>query len=163
VIDGFTDDGVQVNITTAITTKLHIWNSSIRNNVNNNILMAGTVVGSTIFANIHQSVIENSTDGIDVGSRSHMFVRETMITNNNVNVRVGGTADAEANIDSCHLLNGSNGVRTDLGIARVANSLIGGNATGLVNVAGTLETYQNNMNRGNGAATSGVITPVNPS
>jgi hypothetical protein len=60
----------------------------------------------------------------------------------------------------CQVANNGTGVSAGGGTARVSDSTVSGNTTGLSQTAGTLESFVNNQVGGNGTNTSGTITNV---
>jgi hypothetical protein len=52
------------------------------------------------------------------------------------------------------------GVASSGGVARIGGSTVTGNGTGLAQLSGTLESFGDNMVRGNTTETSGTITTV---
>ena len=165
VIDGFTGDGIEVAQGVANqTTELNVWNSSIRNMHNaggNGALLQTNQVGGLVASNWNSCYIANiNGDGIDVGNNGRAQISDSAIAlATGSSVRVSGTG--EANIDGSQLNMSSNGLRVEGGVGRVSNCQIAGNAVGLQQTGGVLETWQNNLNRGNGANTAGTVTPIN--
>ncbi len=164
-IDGVTGDGIDINVPGGVV-EVYIKNVSIRNAATNGIIMQNTVAGGLVLATIDDFQVNNSTgDGIEAGARAHITMRNGVISTHNgassAGVRVAGDATSEANVDTCILTFNGDGVRVDLGTARVANSIISGGNTALRNVGGTLKTFGTNRIDGNGNV--GVITPISQS
>jgi len=161
IIDGVVGDGVDVNIAGGNVAELYMTNVSIRNAVGNGVVTnasnAAGLVASTL-TNVH---IANCGDGFEAALRSVASIRNTTITTNNgvnaAGVRVNGSTSS-VDVDTCTLSFNTSGVRVDLGTAKVANSVLTGNSTGLHNVGGTLSTYGDNRRVGN--PDSGVISPA---
>ncbi|HEV2802856.1 MAG TPA: right-handed parallel beta-helix repeat-containing protein [Pyrinomonadaceae bacterium] len=161
-IDGVTGDGIDINVPTGVA-EVYIKNVSVRNAATNGMIFQSS--GGLILATIEDFQVNNSAgDGIEAGARSRVTMRNGVISTHNgassAGVRVAGTADADVNVDSCVLMYNVDGVRVDLGTARVANSVIGGGATALRNVGGTLKTFGTNRID---APNVGVITPISQS
>jgi hypothetical protein len=161
LIEAFANDGIEVIVGTAMTTELHVRNTVIRNCVSDGISLTNSVVGGLVLATIDNTQLSNNGTGLNASSRSRAAVRNSTIsTNSSAGVTTGGTSDVDVSVVGCTLTYNPSAVLVNLGTARVARSLITGNTTGLNNVAGVLETYQNNRNRGNTNNTLGAITPA---
>jgi hypothetical protein len=161
-IDGLVGDGIEVTVPGGVV-ELYVKNVSIRNCATNGVLLQNTVGGGLVLATLDQVQINNSTgDGMEVGARAHATIRNSVISTHNgassAGVRVSGTADAEANVDSCIFTFNQSAVRVDVGTARVSNSIISGGNIALQNVGGTIKTFGTNKIDGN--ANAGVITPI---
>jgi hypothetical protein len=160
-IDGLVGDGVEVNIAGANVAELYMRNVSIRNCVGNGIVMNASNASGLVAASIDHVSVTNCGDGVEATLRSVASLSNSTISTNNgasaAGVRVNG-ATSEINVDSCNISFNTNGVRVDLGTARVANSVFTGNSTGLSNGAGTLKTYGDN--RRDGQPDVGVIGPA---
>jgi hypothetical protein len=160
-IDGLVGDGVEVNIAGANVAELYMRNVSIRNCVGNGIITTASNASGLVAASIDNVSITNSGDGFEAGARSVASLSNSTISTNNgagaAGVRVNG-ATSSVDIDTCRISFNTNGVKVDLGTAKVANSVFTGNTTGLNNAGGTLSTYGDNRRVGNPDA--GVISPA---
>jgi parallel beta helix pectate lyase-like protein len=165
LIDGVVGQGIEVNVG-AIVTEVFVNNTTIRNANTDGMLVQATAVGGLVVSTLNNVNIQNGGgDGYESGARSRSILRNCNISLFNgagtAGVRVAGTADAEATIDSCNSSLNQSAVRVDLGTARVVDSTIVGNVTGLHNVGGTLKNFtSSNKLDGNTTPTSGVITPI---
>jgi len=152
-------DGWSTGVSMLVAGELYIKQSTIRNNTTNGVLAsnAGVVVsidGSRFERNLGSPAVE-----IRFGKAA--IIRSLFAQNVH---GVGVIEGANVNIDqseassnsSTGFINGSVGANT----LRVLNSTITGNTTGLNNLAGTLESFGNNVVRGNTTNTSGTITTV---
>ena len=152
-------DGWSTGVSMLVAGELYIKQSTIRNNTTNGVLAsnAGVVVsidGSRFERNLGSPAVE-----IRFGKAA--IIRSLFAQNvHGVGVADGGgvTIDQSeaSNNSSTGFINGSVGANT----LRVLNSTITGNTTGLNNLAGTLESFGNNVVRGNTTNTSGTITTV---
>ncbi|HEX8129473.1 MAG TPA: right-handed parallel beta-helix repeat-containing protein [Pyrinomonadaceae bacterium] len=164
-IDGVVGDGIDINLSTATVAEVYIKNVSIRNTGTNGIILQA-VAGGLVLASIEQTSVNNSTgDGIECSSRSRATIRDCVISTHNgassAGIRTSGTADVDINVDTCTLTYNVDGVRVDVGTARVANSIISGGTTALRNVGGTLKTF--GTNRIDPNTNVGIITPISQS
>lgn len=161
VIDAVSQDGIEVNITTAMVTELHVRNTVIRNCVSDGVSLTATNASGLVLATFDNTQLSNNGTGLNANQRSRTSMRNCTVTANATNgVTVGGTVDTEVKIVESTLSYNPSAVLVNLGIARVAQSLITGNTNGLNNVGGTIETYQNNQLRGNTNNTVGSVLPV---
>jgi hypothetical protein len=161
VIDAVSQDGIEVNITTAMVTELHVRNTVIRNCVSDGVSLTATNASGLVLATFDNTQLSNNGTGLNANQRSRASLRNCTVTANATNgITVGGTVDTEVKIVESTLSYNPSGVLVNLGIARVAQSLITGNTNGLNNVGGTIETYQNNQLRGNTNNTVGSVLPV---
>jgi hypothetical protein len=164
VIDGFVNNGINVDHSLAQVAEVYVKNTSIRNITGNGILLQNTVAGGLVLASLDNVQITNSGDGLEANSRSRASLRNcTISTNTGVGILTAGTTDVEVNVDSSTVTYNPDGMRADLGLIRVANSVVIGNTNGLNNVGGTIETFGTNRIRGNLNDTLGVISPATPS
>ena len=160
-IDGLIGDGVEVNIAGANVAELYMRNVSIRNCVGNGIITTASNASGLVASSIENVSVTNCGDGFEAGARSLATLTHSIISTNNgsgaAGVRVNG-ATSEVNVDTCAITYNTNGIKVDLGTARVANSTFSNNSTGLNNAGGTLKTYGDNRREGNPDA--GVISPA---
>lgn len=152
-IDGFTGDGVELNIAGATVTELYMKNVSIRNCVANGVLLNASNGAGLIAASLEDVSMNNNGDGFEASARSIATLRNCVISTNNgvgaAGVRVNGIS-ADVNVDNCNISYNTSGVRVDVGTARVSGSNFSGNPTGLHQVgAGILKTYGTNRLDGN--------------
>lgn len=160
-IDAFSQDGIEVVVSTAMVTELHVRNTVIRNCVSDGISLTNSVAGGLVLATIDNTQLSNNGTGLNANQRSRASVRNSTVNSNTTaGITVGGTTDVDVTIASCTLSYNPSAVLVNLGTARVARSLITGNTNGLNRVGGTLETYQTNRNRGNVNDTAGTVSPV---
>jgi hypothetical protein len=169
LIDGVTGQGIEVNVASAVVSELYVSNTVVRNAATDGVLVQNTAVGGLVLATLNNIQLQNGAgDGVESGARSRTTIRNSNISTFNggssAGVRASGTSDVDVNVDNCELLYNNNGVRVDVGTARVGRSTISGNATGLNNVGGTLKNVTGtNVNDGNTTNTAGAITPLAPS
>lgn len=158
-IDGLVGDGVEVNIAGANVAELYMRNVSIRNCAGNGIITSATNASGLVASSIENVSMNNGGDGFEAGARSLATLTGCVISTNNgagaAGVRVNG-ATSEVNVDTCAITYNTNGIKVDLGTARVSNSTFSNNSTGLNNAGGTLKTYGDNRREGN--PDSGVIS-----
>jgi hypothetical protein len=166
LIDGVVGQGIEVNIGTAVVTEVYVADTTVRNTGTDGMLVQNTIGGGLVISTLERVNIHNGAgDGYESGARSRSALRDTSISNfsgvNMAAVRSAGTADVEVTVSNSSLLFSTSGVRVDVGTARVADTLVIGNSTGLNNVGGTLKNFtQTNTLDGNTAPTAGVITPI---
>jgi hypothetical protein len=151
------------------------WNVGIEVTGEGHVTVVDTIIrnsGSSQFASaIHidhanaVAMIDNvrAIDGGNNGfgvTAGKATVRNSLAAGNiNLGAFVSGVS-AELTIEKSALVNSSDGAVSFQGILRVSDSVVTGNALGLFSAGGTLESFGNNAVRGNGANTSGPITPV---
>ncbi len=161
VIEAFSGDGIEVNVSSAIVTELHVRNTVIRNCVSDGVSLRNITTGGLVLATFDNTQLSNNGTGLNANSQSRASLRNCTVSANTTNgITLGGTADVQVKVIESTLTYNPNGVVVNLGTARVAQSLITGNSNGLNNVGGTLETYSNNQIRGNVNNTVGTVTPV---
>jgi len=161
LIDGLVGDGIDVNIAGANVAELYVNNVSIRNCVGNGIVTNASNAAGLVASSLTGVHIANCGDGFEATLRSVATIRNSTFSTNNgasaAGIRVNG-ATSDVNVDTCSISYNTSGIRVDLGTARVANTVFGGNSTGLHNVGGTLKTYGDN--RRDGQPDVGVISPA---
>lgn len=161
LFDGLKNDGIDFSVAQAAAVELHVRNSVIRNCQGNGILATNTNASGLILTSIDNCQLSNNGTGLNAGSHSRTSMRNSTVSACTTNgVTLGGTSDAEIEIVESTLTYNPSALRVNLGTARVAQNLITGNTNGLNNVAGTIETFQNNQLRGNANNTVGVVLPV---
>ena len=143
--------------------RLVVNNSRISNAAGNGILIK-PAVGGTARVSIHNSTIAKNGVGIRVEDNSNVSIVRSSIVNNTgdgvFSATLTGNGDVVLIEDSEISHNAGNGLRTSGGSAvlRVANSLISGNGTGVLNGGGELCSFGNNRISGNTA--NGVVPPA---
>jgi hypothetical protein len=162
LIDGFTDDGITMELNSATVGELYVRNTTVRNVGGDGIQAQNLAGGGLILASIDNVHLANSGNGVRASNNSRVHIREAQIATMNA----GGSgvlvavATGEANVDRSLLTNCPDGLRVTAGTARISNSFATGNTNGLNNVGGTLIRFNNNMVDGNSNNTVGVITPA---
>jgi len=110
------------------------------------------------------SATGNSAAGFEVRTDAVVSIFGSLADRNDNGVLefdAPSTGGTQVNIANSVLSNNVAGLRTATeGVARIGASLVTGNGVGLVNPDGTLESYGDNMVRGNTTATSGIVTVV---
>jgi hypothetical protein len=152
VIDGW-DRGVDF----AGNGYLFVTDSSIRNSGTTGIRVAPPGVG---LAAVDRSRIERTTGGcgIEVFAGGEAALNSSVASGNSKGVCASG---GEVSVHGSALAgNSSSGLTSTAGNARITRSLLTGNGIGLHHVGGTLESLGNNLVRGNGTETSGLISPL---
>lgn len=135
--------------------KLGIKDSTIRNNVDGLDSFAGGPI------TIDQSRLErNMQTGLAVFGAATVSVTRSFLVGNPSGV-VAGNAGAVVNISRSTISGATNvGVSVQSGTARVSESLVTGNNVGFSNGGGTLESFNDNIVRGNTMNTTGTISAV---
>ena len=155
VIDGW-GDGIRVQAS-AGALKLDIKDSTMRNNLFDGLSVFAGVIGAAI--TVDQSRFERNLNvALQVEGPSKVSVTRSFFSGNNNAI---GTGIAGAVVDvSRSTISGStnNGVQAGAGTIRVAESLVTGNSVGLLQQGGTLESFKDNIVRGNTTDTVGTIT-----
>ncbi len=152
-------DGWSTGVSMLVAGELYIKESTIRNNTANGVLAsnAGVVVsidGSRFERNVGSPALQ-----INFGKGA--ITRSLFAQNvHGVGVSEGANVNIDQSEASNNSLNGFINSSVGSNTLRVLNSTITGNATGLSNLAGTIESFGNNVIRGNTTNTSGVITTV---
>ncbi len=154
VIDGFTQQGIEINPTSGTPAEVYVRNTTIRNCTTDGILVThASVVSVASFTNVE---IGNCGNGINVGIRGRATVRNSTLHSNTTAIN-NSTANSEATLFHCSLSNNVTAISggTSPSIARISDTMIYGNATG---VTGNVKSWGNNYIDGN--TTNG--TPVLP-
>ncbi len=159
IIDGFTDDGVEVAIT-ANSVELALRDVTIRSCVGDGVRINSSGAGF-VLASMDRIQVVNSGNGVNAESNSRAHIRNSQFASMNTNGILCNIATAEVNVDQSIITNSPDGVRNNGGMTRVSRSVITGNTNGLNNIAGTLKRFNNNMIDGNSNNTVGIITPIN--
>jgi hypothetical protein len=164
-IDGMVGDGVDINIAGANVAELYMRNVSIRNCVGNGVIYNASNASGAIGSVLENVSINTSGDGVEVGARSAVTLRNCVINSSDsvgaAGVKVNGT-NALAVVDMCSLSFNTSGVRVDNGTARVSGTVFTNNTTPLHQIGGTLKSYGTNRIDG-GLTNVGTITPVSES
>jgi len=163
-IFGFSTNGIDVAFTTAVQAQLTVSNCWIEHIQSSGVALQNSNASGSVLATLSNVILNHNGTGITVNQRSHADLTFCNLSmNSNAGGVVQGAGGEELNIDSSQISFNPDGVQTLQGVARVGNSLIGGNGNGLHQIGGILETYGTNRNRGNGNNTLGTVTPVAPS
>ncbi len=155
VLDGWTSGIVVQSGAGAV--KLDIKDSTMRNNSGAGVYVSGA--GAAV--SIDQSRFErNLIWGLQVDVAAKVSVSRSFFAGN-LNGIEAQVAGAVVDV-SRSTISGSthNGLLVQGGLIRVAESLITGNETGLLRLSGTIESYLDNIVRGNTMNTSGTVTTV---
>lgn len=140
--------------------------NGVRVDVKDTIMRNNSFDGMSVAANsalvtIDQSRLERNLNfALQVYGTSKVTITRSFIAGNNAGV---GTRIAGADMSvSRSTISGNtfSGGFSEGGAFRVAESLIVGNGVGLNHISGTLESFQDNIVRGNTTNTSGTITAV---
>jgi hypothetical protein len=151
VIDGW-DKGVSA----ASGGRIFMKNSTIRNNA------TGLSVTTSSRVAIEGSQFENNGLGLDVSNGGRVAMTRAVISGSSVvGVKTSG-AGSEVTAQFCQVAHNAIGMQTlTSGLARLSDSTVTGNVTGIDASAGTtFETFTSNVIRGNTANTSGTLTTV---
>jgi hypothetical protein len=161
VIDRQSGDGISFTPAAAgVVFELYVRNLTVRNVTSDGIEVSAAGAGSIALASIDDSSFAKSGNGVRGGANSRVHLTDCQIA------LMGGfgvsaeVASSEVNVSNSLITNSPSGVRANGGVARVSKSVVTGNTTGLNRVSGTLETFQNNMVRGNTTDLSAGVTPV---
>ena len=162
IIDGFTDDGIEVALTSGVG-KFYARNVSIRNCVGDGIVLSNTGAGGLVLGSMDTLEIAASGNGVNASNNSRAHIKNSQLATMNTNGSgvLVSVATGEANVDHCIITNSPDGVKNNGGTSRVSRSVVTGNTNGLNNVSGTLKRFNNNMIDGNTSNTVGVITAIN--
>jgi hypothetical protein len=140
--------GMQNGINIGGGNEIYIQNTSIRNNSNIGVYIAGSAL---INAVIEKSTIENQTNGLLAGANARVTTRGSVYSGNS-NSGIVAQGGGEVNVDSCIVTNNSSvGLYGGPdGTLRVANSFISGNGTGVFSFgSGIAATFSDNKLQGN--------------
>jgi hypothetical protein len=162
-IDGFTGDGVEVNLASAQTTLVHMRNVVIRNCVGAGIKTFATgATGQTAFGYENLHISRNGT-GIDAQNGTRGTMRSSLVSLNGIGIaatEVGGS-NTEFNVDSSTFTGHSVALQAGAGtVIRIRLCLVSQNTTSLT---GTVDTGANNtiMGNTNNTAPTGASFPPN--
>jgi hypothetical protein len=158
-INGFTQQGIDWSPTTA-DGFLTVKNSSFTGCVLGGVSMVNTAGfgrGLVVDSYFHRNLF-----GVKAGALTSISVSGSAATENTDGF-LGDGGQAQMNLDLCTASQNTTGVKVNNGAAvRVSNSLVSNNTSfGMDLVSGFLESYGNNMIRGN--PNSDAPTPVLPS
>jgi len=140
--------GMQNGINIGGGNEIYIKNTSIRNNTNIGVYIAGS---GLINAVIERTTVENQTNGLLAGANARVTTRGTVYSGNS-NSGIVAQGGGEVNVDSCVVTNnGSVGLYAGPdGTLRAANSFISGNGTGVFAYgSGIAATFSDNKLQGN--------------
>ena len=158
VINATTGNGISV--ASGVATDLVVQDSTVRNNALNGILVPSAGGGLTV-NNCH--IEGNAGDGVHLQGGKNAIRHSTIEKNtgDGVDVETSGTFVSVER--SLLARNGGNGlIVTSSATARLSDSTVTANPTGLFNSGGTLTTRGNNTVIDNTANTSGTITTYPP-
>jgi len=152
------NDAAGVRVDTAIT--IAIEDTHADRNGTSGFLFQGGATGNVR----HSTADRNTLNGFLVTGAGVDVDESRADGNASYGVRLSGTGSV-ANLTRVTLShNGSGlGVLTDTSTARIGDSAVTGNATGLLRSLGTLESYGDNLVRGNTTNISGTIAAVSKS
>jgi hypothetical protein len=149
VVEGFGGDGISF----LAPGSLFVKDTISRNNSTGIRVLTNP---GAITATIDQVRLERNTDGLVVAGGAKATIRNSVMAENEVGVRVlpYPLAAAEANIENCMIANNQVGVSAEnsddfIGLARVSNSTVTNNGTGLWQFGGILLSRGNNTVEGN--------------
>ena len=147
-------DGWSTGVSMAVAGELFVKGSTVRNNLNSGLQANNAGVSVSVDSSRFE---RNGSIGLYILNGKASAVRSLFTQN------VGGAGSESAGqlmVDQCEASNNSNfGLATN-GFVRVLNSTLTGNGTGLSNVGGIIESFGNNVVRGNTTNTAGTITTV---
>lgn len=172
---GFAGNGLEA---TAADGDLFVRDSTFRDNA-----ASGVLVNGSVSAEIRDSHGEGNTlsgfrlIGVARGSitgsaATHngsgyffqtgaVFTLMRSLADANSNGVILFTSGTDVTLSGMTLSNNANhGLAVSSAAARIGGSTVSGNAVGMDNTGGTLETFQDNLIRGNATATAGTITAV---
>lgn len=143
---------------------LYVKDSIFRDN------FIGVSIDAALVGSIDRSRFEHNTFGLNVTVRGKATVRDSVASGNSdagfLSSAIGANNVTELNIESCMATGNGTGVRAEgfsgaAGVARVSNSIVTDNGTGLkVGAAGGIESRGNNTVAGNTTDVDGVLTPL---
>jgi hypothetical protein len=137
--------------------RLFVKGSVFRNNANNGL---NVLFGSLASVAIDQSFFENNEIGILFQGGTGRVSNTVMTANLTMGASVEN-AGAQATFQRCEVSSNLTGLGvSSTGVLRVSESTLTRNDFGLSNNASTLESFGNNVIRGNGTNTAGPITMV---
>jgi hypothetical protein len=153
--------GIHVNIGGAGTTEVVIKNTSSRNNLNAGLRVDS--VSATVNVSVDSCLFADNADGVNVDEGTVNISRSVMSGNSSNGVVAGGTVGSVANVSNCTIVQNNNGINAQTAQSTVrisGNEVYRNTGTGILNIAGTMETLRNNRSRGNGVNQSGAVTDV---
>jgi Right handed beta helix region len=153
--------GIHVNIAGGGTTEVVIKNTSSRNNLNAGLRIDS--VSATVNVSVDNCLFADNADGVNVDEGTVNISRSVLSGNSSNGIIAGGTVGSVANVSNCTVVQNNNGINAQTAQATVrisGNELYRNTGTGIVNIAGTMESLRNNRSRGNGINQSGAITDV---
>lgn len=149
-IDGFTGDGLEVNISAVQTTpaEVYVKNVSIRNCTSDAVSITHGNAGGVVVASFTDFHAGNCGNGLNMAARSRATVRGgTFHSNVTAGVNLTNT-NAEVTLFNCSLSNNPTAIIAGAapGIVRITQTLIYGNSTSLT---GNVKSWGNNYIDGN--------------
>jgi len=149
VIDGFTDDGIDVNISNTQTTaaELYLRNNSIRNCAGDGLAITHGNASGVVVASATDLHVGNCGNGVQMLIRSRLTVRGGTFHSNTTAINQTST-NAETTLLNCSITNNTTGIIAGAapGIVRISQTLIYGNSTSLT---GNVKSWGNNYIDGN--------------
>lgn len=153
-------DGWAVGISMLVAGELYIKDSTIRNN--GGFGLVANNVGAVL--SVDGSRFERNDVGLSFDKGKAALVR-SLFSQERFSVILNNFGSVTGNmiVDQCEVSNATDTavvVFSGPAVLRVLNSTVTGNVNGLRHAGGTLESYGNNVVRGNTTDTSGTITTV---
>ena len=132
--------------------QFHILNSTITSTTSDGLAISNP--GGPVSADIQGLRVRNTgNSGILISGQVKASIRDSVFTNNNIGVNVGGSAMSSTNVmlSRVHVVNNSIfGIRVNGATVRMGESIVTGNGTGLSVVGGgTLGSYKTSQVHGN--------------
>lgn len=130
----------------------------------------GVAIDAAVLGSIDHTRFEHNTFGLSITVRGKATVRDSVAAGNSdagfLSSGFGANNFTELNLEGCMATGNGTGVRAEgysgaAGLARVSNSIVTNNGTGLhVGLAGGIESRGNNTVAGNVTDVDGVLTPL---
>ena len=149
--------GVSVEAANA---KIYVKNSTLRNNTTGLTVASGATLSQVA---VEGSQFENNATGVNVLVGKVAVTRSVVAGNSVVGISASGAA-AEVTAQFCQVSHNGVGMRAqNSGVARLSDSSVTGNVTGVENVVATpgrFETFVTYQIRGNTSNTVGTLATV---
>lgn len=153
-------DGWGVGIDFQAATALFVTDTTIRNSADSGIYVTGTAAASIARSVIERNGLASDSSGVFADGSARVSVRDSVVSGNAWGVYTHSFSSV-INVDSSLLANNiSGGAGASKGTIRVSHCTVTQNGLGLKNFTGTLESFGNNVVRGNTTDLSGTITTV---
>ncbi len=130
----------------------------------------GVAIDAAVLGSLDHVRLEHNTFGLSLTVRGRATVRDSVAAGNSdagfLASGFGANNVAELNLESCMAVGNGTGIRAEgvsggAGVARVSNSIVTDNGTGLmVGSAGAIESRGNNTVAGNATNVDGSLTPL---